>query len=151
MAIYAFRRTLLFIIVLLLLVPAAFAQQTGSISGKVTASDGSALPGVTVEARSNLLPQPRVTTTGGNGEYSLPQLIPGNYTLTYTLSGLQTATRKATVLLSQNTPVDAKLAVQGVSENITVTAEATQVAKESTALQSGLTSGQIRELPLTQT
>ena len=61
MATYAFRRTLLSLIVLLLLVPAAFAQQTGSISGKVTASDGSALPGVTVEARSNVLPQARVT------------------------------------------------------------------------------------------
>ncbi len=150
MATTAFRRTLLPLIVLLLLVPAVFAQQTGSVSGKVTATDGSGLPGVTVEARSNLLPQPRLTTTGGNGEYSLPQLIPGNYTLTYSLSGMQTATRKVTVLLGQNVSVDAKMAVQGVSENITVTAEATLVDKESTALQSGLTNEQIRELPLTQ-
>ena len=30
----------------------ASAQQTGAISGKVTATDGAALPGVTVEARS---------------------------------------------------------------------------------------------------
>ena len=41
------------------------AQQTGSISGKVTATDGSVLPGVTVEARSDVLPGPRVTVTGG--------------------------------------------------------------------------------------
>src|SRR5215475_10544465 len=142
MATTAFRRTLLPLIVLLLLVPAAFAQQTGSISGKVTASDGSALPGVTVEAKSNVLPQPRVTTSGGQGEYSLPQLIPGTYTVTFTLSGMQTVTRNATVLLNQNTPVDTKLSVQGVSETVTVTAQAGLIDKESTALQSGLTGEQ---------
>src|ERR1043166_8307058 len=106
-----------------------FAQQTGSISGRITASDGSALPGVTVEARSNLLPQARVTTTDTQGRYSLPQLIPGNYTVTFSLAGMQTVTRNATVLLSQNTPVDAKLGVQGVTESITVTAEAGLVEK----------------------
>ncbi len=48
-----------------------FAQQTGTIVGKVTDSSGGVLPGVTVEARSNVLPGPRVTTTGGNGDYRL--------------------------------------------------------------------------------
>src|ERR1044071_4121769 len=104
---------------------AAFAQQTGSISGKVVATDKSALPGVTVEARSNVLPQPRVTTTEVNGDYSLPALIPGNYTLTFTLSGMQTVTRQTQVQLRENTAVDVTLGVAGVSESITVTAEPT--------------------------
>ena len=65
------------------------AQQTGAISGKVTASDGSVLPGVTVEARSDVLPGPRVTTTGSDGSYQLPQLPPGDYTVKFTLSGMQ--------------------------------------------------------------
>src|SRR5580765_6860793 len=98
----AFRR-LLMIIAVLLMSTAVFAQQTGSISGKVT-SEGQGLPGVTVEARSNVLPQPRTTVTDTNGEYRFPQLVPGAYTVTYTLSGMQTATRKAQVLLGQNTP-----------------------------------------------
>ncbi|HYU26295.1 MAG TPA: carboxypeptidase-like regulatory domain-containing protein, partial [Thermoanaerobaculia bacterium] len=129
---------------------ALFAQQTGSISGKVTASDKSALPGVTVEARSNVLPQPRVSTTDTNGDYTLPALIPGQYTVTYTLSGMQTATRRADVLLRQTTTLDVTLGVAGVSESITVTAEATLVNRESTVLQNGLTNKQITELPLTQ-
>jgi hypothetical protein len=129
---------------------ALFAQQTGSISGKVTASDKSALPGVTVEARSNVLPQPRVTTTEVNGDYSMPALIPGTYTVTFTLSGMQSVTRQTEVLLRQNTTVDVSLGVAGVSESITVTAEPTLVNKESTALSNGLSSQQIRELPLNQ-
>ncbi len=49
-------RTLLFLSLVSFAIP-LFAQQTGSISGKVTASDGSALPGVTVEARSERSPR----------------------------------------------------------------------------------------------
>lgn len=143
-------RKLSFALMLLLIATSAFAQQTGSISGKVTASDGSALPGVTVEARSNVLPQPRVTTTDVNGDYRLPALIPGDYTLTFTLAGMETSTRRAAVLLGQNTAANTKLGVQGVSESITVTAAATLVDKSSTELQSGLSQQQIQSLPLTQ-
>ena len=46
---------------LLLPVAPLLAQQTGAINGTVKATDGSALPGVAVEARSNVLPQPRAT------------------------------------------------------------------------------------------
>jgi len=143
-------RRLFCCLVVTLISTALFAQQTGSISGKVTASDKSALPGVTVEARSNVLPQPRVTTTGANGEYQLPALIPGSYTLTYTLSGMQTVTRRVDVLLGQNTAADATLGVAGVSESITVTAQTTLVDKKSTALQSGLSQEEIHSLPLVQ-
>jgi Carboxypeptidase regulatory-like domain len=143
-------RRLLCFGVLTLFSTALFAQQTGSISGKVMASDKSALPGVTVEARSNVLPQPRVTTTDTSGDYSLPALVPGRYTVTFTLSGMQTVTRNAEVLLRQNIPLDVTLGVAGVSENITVTAEATLVNKESAQLQNTLDSNQIRELPISQ-
>jgi hypothetical protein len=135
---------------LLFISTAVFAQQTGAIHGKVKASDGSALPGVTVEARSNVLPQPRVTTTDSAGDYRLPALVPGTYKLTFTLSGMETATRNATAILSQDNPADVTMGVAGVSESITVTAQQTLVNKESTALQSGLTTDQIRQLPITQ-
>ncbi|MGZ5493784.1 MAG: carboxypeptidase-like regulatory domain-containing protein, partial [Thermoanaerobaculia bacterium] len=128
---------------------ALFAQQTGSISGKVTA-DNQPLPGVTVEARSNVLPQPRMTTTDTNGTYQLPQLVPGTYTLTFTLSGMTTVTRRADVQLSQNTLADVKMGIQGVSESITVTAEATLVNKTSTVIESGISQKEIQSLPISQ-
>jgi len=144
------RAPLCIFVITLLCCTALLGQQTGSISGRVTATDNSALPGVTIEARSNVLPQPRLTTTDTNGDYRLPALVPGDYTVTYSLAGMQTVTRKATVVLSQNVVADVKLGLQGVAETITVTAAATLVDKESTALQSGLTSDQIRQLPITQ-
>ncbi len=144
----AFRR-LLCILAVFLMSTALFAQQTGSISGKVT-TDGQALPGVTVEARSNVLPQPRTTVTDSNGEYRLPALIPGSYTVTYTLSGMNTVTRKAEVILGQNTPADVAMGVQGVSESITVTAEAGLVNRSSTQIESGITQQEIQALPVLQ-
>ena len=142
-------RALLFLSIVVLAIP-IFAQQTGALHGRVLASDGSALPGVTVEASSNVLPQPRVTTTDTQGQYRLPALIPGTYNITFSLSGMQTLTRKTDVLLGQDQAVDVKLGVAAVSENITVTAQATLVNKESTAIQSGISQQEIRALPLVQ-
>jgi hypothetical protein len=143
-------RCLVLTVSLLVCAPALFAQQSGSVSGKVTASDGSALPGVTVEARSNVLPQPRTTFTAAGGDYRLPALQPGSYTITYSLAGMQTATRRVNVLLSQDTQVNAVLGVGGVSENITVTAEASLVNRESTELQTGISQEEIQALPVLQ-
>lgn len=143
-------RRLFCCLVLIFASTSLFAQQTGALHGKVTASDGSALPGVTVEAKSNVLPQPRVTVTDGNGDYRLPQLQPGAYTLTFTLSGTQTATRKAEALLGQDNAADVKMGVSGVAESITVTANQTLVDKENTTIQNGLSNEQFKSLPVAQ-
>src|SRR5215471_2431063 len=126
-------RCLLFIALSTLCATPAYAQ-TGSIGGKVTASDGSALPGVTVEAKSNVLPTPRVVTTEANGDYRFPALQPGKYTVTFTLSGMQPVTREADVQLGRETPIQVTLDPKAVTETVTVTAESTMVDKTSPSL-----------------
>lgn len=143
-------RTLLTLFAALLLALPALAQQTGSIIGTVTATDGSVLPGATVEARSEVLPGPRVTVTASNGDYRLPALPPGAYTVTFSLSGMKTVTRNVTVLLGQDARVDAPLGVGTVEETITVTAEATLVDQQTATLKTGLTTQDITSLPVGQ-
>ena len=58
-------RTLLPLLLAGWVVPAS-AQQVGAMSGKVVDTAGGVLPGVTVEARSDVLPSPRVTVTETN-------------------------------------------------------------------------------------
>ncbi|MEO8078163.1 MAG: carboxypeptidase regulatory-like domain-containing protein, partial [Acidobacteriota bacterium] len=128
----------------------AAAQQTGSIAGKVMDTGGAVLPGVTVEARADVLPGPRVTVTQGNGEYRLPALPPGEYKLTFTLQGMQTVTRQAQVQLAQETAADATLGVGGVTESITVTAATSLVERDSATLKSGVSNEQIMALPVGQ-
>jgi hypothetical protein len=142
-------RTFFFLFFALSAIP-ALAQQTGAIQGKVTDTGGGVLPGVTVEARSSVLPGPRVTVTGADGTFQLPALPPGDYTLTFTLDGMQTATRKAQVQLSEITPADAALTVKGVTEAVTVTAESPIIDKTSAAITSGISSTQINAVPVGQ-
>ena len=143
-------RVLLLLSLSLFAVPFAFAQQTGSVSGRVTSTDGEALPGVTVEARSTVLPQPRTTITDETGFYRLPALAPGRYTITYDLAGLQTQTRSVNVLLQQEVTVNASLGIAGVAESITVTADATLIDPQSTEIKSALPDETIDALPVGQ-
>lgn len=128
----------------------ASAQQTGTISGRVTDSSTLPLPGVTVEARSNVLPAPRVTVSEATGDYRLPALPPGDYTIAFTLSGMQTVERPAVVQLAQNTVVDAVLGVGGVSETITVTASASLIDHSTAEIASAISADQIQSLPIGQ-
>ncbi|MCM2257942.1 MAG: carboxypeptidase regulatory-like domain-containing protein [Vicinamibacteria bacterium] len=145
-----FSRLLLLLALVALPATSLLAQQTGSISGTVTATDGSVLPGVTVEARSDVLPGPRVTVTGGNGDYRLPALPPGSYTVKFELSGMQPVTRKVAVGLSQETTADAKLNLAGIEESVTVTAELTLVDKDKPTISANLSNDEIAGLPVGQ-
>src|SRR5262245_33091782 len=71
----------------------AFAQ--ASIVGTVKDASGAVLPGVTVEASSPaLIEKTRTVVTGGTGQYSIENLRPGTYTVTFALAGFATAKRE---------------------------------------------------------
>jgi len=140
-----------FITVLVLLVaPFLHAQQAGTISGTVRAIDGAALPGVTIEARSTVLPQSRMIVTSGTGDYRLPQLPPGRYALEFVLSGFRTERRDVAVALDQGAVVHVTMGLDTVSETITVVAGETLVDPVSTAITSTVTGEAIIALPVGQ-
>ncbi|MGH9456362.1 MAG: carboxypeptidase regulatory-like domain-containing protein [Thermoanaerobaculia bacterium] len=143
-------RVLVMLSLVALMAPVVMAQQTGSIIGTVTTADGQPLPGVTIEARSALLPQARVTTTQSNGEYRFPQLPPGDYTVTFTLAGMRTQSRNVAVFLGQNSTVDVQMALEAVAETITVTADSPLIDRESTAIKSAVSEELIEQVPVGQ-
>lgn len=144
------RKWLLGALLLALVAAPAFAQQTGSITGKVSMADGSTLPGVAIQATSSVLPQPRRTVSGANGEYRLPLLPPGKYELTFTLSGMATTKHTASVALQQETIVNSVLALETFKSGIDVVAQATLVNTESAALNASVDSDVIKALPVGQ-
>src|SRR6185436_3102631 len=62
-------------------VPVSAQAPTGTAAGHVVSADGQPLPGVTVSATSANLQCNRITVTSENGDYIIPLLPPGQYTL----------------------------------------------------------------------
>lgn len=141
------RHLLLVVLLLVLMVPPMFGQATtGSLTGKVT-SEGNPLPGATVTISSASLQGTRSNTTGEAGGYYFPSLPPGDYTVTFELSGMQPIRKHVTVNLAQNSSADADLKVSAVAEAMTVTAAAPAVA-ETTEVSANFKVQQINELPV---
>lgn len=101
---------------------AAQGNPTGTISGRVMQQDEAVLPGVTVTASSPTLQGVRDVTTSANGDFILPFLPPGEYTVRAELSGFRTFEQKVNVAAAQTVPLDVRLDVATVSENVTVSA-----------------------------
>ena len=116
----------------LLLPTAARAQST--IAGVVRDTSGAVLPGVTVEASSDvLIERARSVITDAAGQYKIVDLRPGVYIVTFTLTGFQTFRRDGLELPSSFTAtVNADLRVGGLEETLTVTGESPIVDVQST-------------------
>ena len=136
---------------LLLLLPAgADAQQASSgIGGLVTDTTAGALPGVTVEAASPaLIEQVRAVVTDGEGRYSITALLPGTYTVTFTLPGFGQLRREGIELTGGFTAqVNAELSVGGVEETVTVVGESPVVDTQNVRQQAVISDALISSLP----
>jgi outer membrane receptor protein involved in Fe transport len=125
---------------------AAFAQTTASLTGQAT-TDGKPVPGVTVSITSPNLQGSRTAITGDNGGYQFSGLPPGDYTVTFELSGMATVTKKARLELSQTARADADLKVVAVAEAITVTAS-TPTVLETPQVAATMSAKQVEALPI---
>lgn len=124
--------TTYFALLSILLTTSVFAQTTtGILTGTVT-TEGAPLPGATVTITSPSLQGTRTTVTSETGSYVFPALPPGDYRVTFELSGMATVTRQVRVALASTARADANLAVSSVSEAITVTAAAANVLETGT-------------------
>src|SRR2546430_17594761 len=78
-----------------MVLPPSSAYAQASITGVVKDSSGAVLPGVTVEASSPvLIEKVRSAVSDERGEYRIVELVPGTYTVTFTLTGFATFRRE---------------------------------------------------------
>src|SRR5262245_26373933 len=98
------------------------AQTTAGITGVARDASGAVLPGVTVEASSPaLIEKVRTAITDGQGQYTITDLRPGTYTVTFTLTGFSTYKREGVDLSAGFTAaVNAELRVGALQETVTV-------------------------------
>ncbi len=108
-------------IALALFAGALMAQAPGSLKGVVTDPSGAAVPKatVTVSGANNTV---KVAETNDNGEYNIPGLPPGKYTIRIIATGFTLYEKPDfDIAAARPTQMDAKLVVEVSKQEVTVT------------------------------
>ena len=139
-----------FIFILLLSTNFTFAvETTASIIGKVTDDSGAVLPGALVTATATSTNVSRSATTDDAGNYRIPLLQPGNYTLQVELSGFPKQVQKDIILtVGKEIVLDFQLKLSGTAESLEVVGETPLIDSTKSVLTTTVTEKTIDNLPL---
>ena len=127
-----------------------FAQvAAGEITGILKDQGGAAVPGATVTVTNIETNRQRIVRSTGEGVYTAPSLVPGEYRVEVEVSGFRPM-RRAGIRLStgEKARIDFDLAVGDVREQVTVTADAPIVRAETASLGTVVEHEQIVQMPL---
>ncbi len=125
------------------------AQNFGEITGTVTDSSAAAINGATVTITNTATNQVRRLTTNEAGNYTLPYLVPGPYTVQAGAPNFKSAIQKDIDLqVGAVKRVDLSLQLGAVTESIEVTSASSQIASENAAIGTVIETKRIAELPL---
>ena len=126
----------------------AFAQY-GQIEGRVVDSTGAVLPGVTVTAVNEDTGISRSAASDPEGDYRLPALRPGTYTVTAALGGFSTVETTGVILTIQQTIVmNMEMSIAQVEETVTVTGAAPLLDTRRSDVSTAVSDLQIQDLPV---
>jgi Carboxypeptidase regulatory-like domain len=142
----------MFVVACVALLPSAVCAQS-AIGGIVKDVSGAVLPGVNVEASSDvLIEKSRIVTTDGAGQYKIVDLRPGVYIVTFSLSGFQTVKRQNVELPTDFTAtINTEMKVGAIEESVTVSAVSPVVDVQSASHMQVLNREAMDEIPTGRT
>jgi Carboxypeptidase regulatory-like domain/TonB dependent receptor len=122
---------------------------TGALSGIVTDASGSTIAGAQIQITNEASGEVRTVTTGPAGNYSVPLLSPGLYTVAATKTGFRTTTiPHAQIIVTETNALNIKLDVGQVSETVIVNEQVQQLQTEDSTLGRVTSGEQVNALPL---
>jgi len=139
------------LIILLVATGRLFGQagQTGTITGTVTDATGAILPDAKVTVTNTATNVPYRTTTTSAGDYTIPNLLPGTYTVAAEVKGFQKSlTTPFTLAVDQTVRVNLSMKPGAVTDTVEVTAQAVELDTDNAALSQLVSQQQVEELPL---
>ena len=135
---------------LLLFTGMAVAQEfRGTISGAVTDPTGAVVPGASVTVKEIHTGTTAETKSDADGQYVVPFLLPGDYTITVAMPGFQTTMHSAVSLESQGHPlVNMSMQVGDTTQSVTVTGAPPLVDQANASVGQIITTESVADLPL---
>jgi outer membrane receptor protein involved in Fe transport len=133
----------------LLIAVGAAAQSipTSTLTGKVIADDAP-LPGVLVTAASPSLQGTRTAVTSNSGDYMIPLLPPGDYTVTFEMDEMQAMTRTLLLTAGRTDKLDMEMSLAAMTEVITVAEKPMTAPIEATEVSANFDQDLIDFLPV---
>ena len=126
----------------------AFAQTTsGTITGRVTDNQNLAVPGVTITVEGPNLQGALSAVSSENGDYIVPQLPPGTYTVSFVLSGFGRQQRTIAVAPTQTVPLNITLGLASLDETVNVVGKAADVLTQTAQVATNFSQELIALLP----
>ena len=136
--------TYCFLLVIVIAV-SSLAQTTGSIQGRVTNSNGAAVPGAKLSVRNLQNGETRSTVTNERGSYAFPEVSPGRYELTVSAAGFSILTTTVDVALGVTRTLNLALA-PGNARSQSPSAKS-GVGTGTSSTGGSVTSATVRDLP----
>lgn len=125
------------------------AQNTGQILGKITDSTGSAVVGAHITGQMQSTGLTRTATSNEVGDYALPALPIGTYTVSIEAPGFKKLeNRNVGVDAGQSARLDAGLAPGAVTEEIRVVDQPPQVNTANATMSTLIPQEMVEELPI---
>lgn len=143
-------RTVLAMVMAAMVSTLAYGQgATTSLSGSVVDTSGAVVPGADVSARNDATGVVYTALTGAQGNFTIPSMNIGTYTVTVSLMGFKQAIVPG-VALSAAVPGTVKITMEigAVTETVVVQGGSEIVQTQSTTIASTLRTEQIQKLPL---
>ncbi|MDE3195763.1 MAG: TonB-dependent receptor [Acidobacteriota bacterium] len=133
-----------------LLALSAFAQNDrGTITGEVKDQGGAVIPNATVVAINTANGAQFKTTTTATGNYTIPSLPVGRYSLSVEVTGFRKFVQQnIEIQVSITNRIDITLQVGATSDTVTVTAEAPQLKTENAEQSTIIQTSTVDALPL---
>jgi hypothetical protein len=145
------RRVLLIMLALACLFSNAFAQGlTGQISGILTDPNGAAVPNAKIEVTNEETARVVTVSSDSEGNFVVPQLLSGTYTLAVTASGFKRFEQKGIVLTANDRVAVRRIVLEvgDVNQTVTVTAEAALIQTNSAERAGLISEEQIQNIAL---
>ena len=139
-----------FLLSVLLFCSVGWSQQEGSINGTVTDPSGGVVPGAHVTVTNDATHTGQETTTNSSGDYTMPGLLAGQYSIQINAPGFGPFSAAGVVLrVAQKQRVDAKLTVGQEKTQVDVSADSSSSLETESAEVAGVITGkQITQLVL---